>query len=146
MRRRNMRPARVRRNHSLRRRLGTAVVEFAVVGPLMILLTMGMIEIGRVVMVKQLIVNASREGARLASIPYTTTSDVTNQVAAELTTQSVMGATVTTTPASLSGAGPGDAVTVKISIPASQVSWIPNPMFTLNTTLEAETTMRRENH
>ena len=43
-------------------RVGAAAVEFAIVAPLMFLLTMGMIEVGRMVMVKQLMVNASREG------------------------------------------------------------------------------------
>ena len=48
--------------------LGDAYAIFFV-APLLILLTMGMMEVGRMVMVKQLMVNASREGARRAVLP-----------------------------------------------------------------------------
>ncbi len=41
------------------------MVEFAIVAPIFFLLIFGMIEFGRVVMVQQLLTNASREGARL---------------------------------------------------------------------------------
>lgn len=136
----------MKRNASRRRRAGAAVVEFALVGPLMILLTMGMIEIGRAVMVKQILVNASREGARLASLPGTSTSDVSSQVSDELSSQTINGATVTTTPSDLSSASAGTPVTIKVSVPASSVSWIPNPLFVNNSMLEAETTMRRESN
>lgn len=135
-----------RRLREQRGRLGAAVVEFAIVGPLMILLTMGMLELGRAVMVQQLLINASREGARLAVLPGVTTSDVTTLVNQELTNQTINGATVTTVPVDLSNASSGSAVTVKVTVPASSISWIPNPAFTLNSTLEAETTMRRESN
>ena len=49
-----------------RKRRGAAVVEFAIVAPLFFLLIFGMIEYGRMVMVQQVITNASREGARRA--------------------------------------------------------------------------------
>ena len=49
-----------------RKKRGAAVVEFAIVAPLFILLVFGMIEFGRMVMVQQVLTNASREGARLA--------------------------------------------------------------------------------
>lgn len=136
----------VRQSRQRKARLGAAVVEFAIVSPLMILLTMGMIEIGRVVMVKQILVNASREGARLAILPGSTTASVTAHVEQELTNQTIHGASVSTVPADLTGASTGTPVTVKIRIAASAVSWIPNPAFTLNTILEAETTMRRESN
>lgn len=129
---------------SIGQRLGTAAVEFAVVSPIMILLTMGMMEMGRVVMVQQILVNASREGARLAILPGTTTSEVVSQVTTELGNQTISGATVTTIPSDLSTAVGGTAVTVQVSIPAANISWIPNPVYTANSTLQAETTMRRE--
>ncbi len=45
-----------------RNRRGTAAVEFALVAPVFFLLVFGMIEYGRMVMVQQVITNASREG------------------------------------------------------------------------------------
>lgn len=108
------------------------------------MLTMGMMEVGRVVMVKQVMVNASREGARLAILPNTTASDVIEQVQSQLTASAIQGTTVTLTPTSLSSAPAGTPVTVTISVNANQVSWIPNPAFTFNKTITASTTMRRE--
>jgi Flp pilus assembly protein TadG len=125
-------------------RNGAAVVEFAIVGPLMIMLTMGMMEVGRVVMVKQVMVNASREGARSAILPSTSASDVITLVQSQLTGAAINGATVTVNPSSLTSAAGGTPVTVTVSVNANQVSWIPNPLFTLNKTITASTTMRRE--
>jgi Flp pilus assembly protein TadG len=125
-------------------RAGAAVVEFAIVGPLMIMLTMGMMEVGRAVMVKQLLVNASREGARMAILPSASSQTVIQQVQSQLAASSITGTTVTLTPPSLENAPAGTPVTVAISVNASQVSWIPNPAFTLNRTIATSTTMRRE--
>ncbi len=44
-----------------RNRRGAAAVEFAIVAPVFFLLVFGMIEYGRMVMVQQVITNASRE-------------------------------------------------------------------------------------
>ncbi len=43
-------------------------MEFAVVAPVFLLLVFGMIEYGRMVMVQQVITNASREGARVRRV------------------------------------------------------------------------------
>lgn len=125
-------------------RVGAAVVEFAIVAPVMLIMTMGMMEVGRMVMVKQLLVNASREGARLAVLPGTSAEEVQSLVQDELTNATINGATVTITPSLLVSAGSGTPVTVNVSVPAAAVSWVPNPMFSFQTTLDASTTMRRE--
>lgn len=125
-------------------RLGAAVVEFAIVGPLMVMLTMGMMEVGRVVMVKQVMVNASREGARLAILPSSSATEVIALVQSQLTASAINGTTVSVSPSSLSTAAAGTPVTVTVTVNANQVSWIPNPLFTLNKTITAATTMRKE--
>ena len=126
------------------RRTGAAVVEFAFVAPLLIMLTFGMIELGRLVMVKQLMINASREGARLAVLPSSTEQAVIAQVNSELAAGTIHGATIVLTPSSLANAPAGSPVTVSIFVNSSAVSWIPKPMFVFNQTIEASTTMRRE--
>lgn len=126
------------------KRDGAAVVEFAVVGPLLVMLTMGMMEVGRAVMVKQVMVNASREGARMAILPSADSQTVIAQVHSQLAASSINGTTVTLDPPTLVNAPAGTPVTVTISVNASQVSWIPNPAFTLYQTITASTTMRRE--
>jgi Flp pilus assembly protein TadG len=126
------------------KRLGAAAVEFAVVAPIMILLTMGMIEVGRMVMVKQVMVNASREGARLGTLPGVSNADVTAQVQEALQSASIPGVQITVTPVGLATAPAGTQVTVQLTVPASQVGWVPNPLFSVSKNITTSTTMRRE--
>jgi hypothetical protein len=127
-----------------RNRRAAAAVEFALVAPVFLMLVLGMIEYGRMVMVQQVITNASREGARAAVLDGATTSEVTATVTSYLTSGSISGATVTVSPNPPSNAEFGDPVTVSVSIPFSQVSWLPSPMYLGATTLTATTIMRRE--
>ena len=119
-------------------------MEFAVVAPLFFLLILGMVEFGRMMMVQQVLTNASREGARIAVLDNTTTSDVTTAVENYLSSGTISGATITITPDPPSSAGYGQPVTVTVSVPFDQVSWLPSPMFLGGNTLEATTVMRRE--
>ena len=51
-----------------RTRRGQALVEFALILPILMILLMGIIEFGRAWNVKQVLTDASREGARLAVV------------------------------------------------------------------------------
>jgi len=63
-----------------KKRRGTAVVEFAVIAPLMMLFTFGLVETGRLLMVKSQAVQATREGARLAVVPTADSASVIAKV------------------------------------------------------------------
>ena len=67
-----------------RKRRGAAVVEFAVVSPVLILLIFEILEFGRLVMVQQVLTNASREGARRAILEQTTSSEIESVLLREL--------------------------------------------------------------
>ncbi|RME40035.1 MAG: pilus assembly protein, partial [Planctomycetota bacterium] len=74
----------MRRN---RRRRAAAVVEFAVVLPLLLTILFGIIEYGWVFMVRQTLQSAAREGCRIAVMPtvgppYTEVIERVNQVMA----------------------------------------------------------------
>lgn len=127
-----------------RNRRGAAVVEFAVVSPVFFLLVFGMIEYGRMVMVQQLLTNAAREGARVGVLDNSTASDVTTAVNNYLTAANINNATITCNPSTPSSATYGQPVTVTVSVPFSQVSWLPSPMFLGGTTMTAQSAMRRE--
>lgn len=127
-----------------RNRKGAAVVEFAVVAPVFFLLVFGIIEYGRMVMVQQLITNASREGARRGVLDGATTAEVSTLVNNYLASGGIKGATITVTPNPPSSAGYGAPVTVTVGVPFSKVSWLPKPMFLGNRTLSARSIMRRE--
>jgi len=103
-----------------------------------------MIEFGRMVMVQQVITNASREGARIGILDGATTSDVQTAVQNYLQGASVQGAAVDVNPSPPSSAGYGEPVTVAVSVSFDQVSWLPSPMFLGGRALRATTVMRRE--
>lgn len=62
------------------RRRGAAVVEFAVVLPLLLALLFGIIEFGWVFMIRQTVVNAAREGCRTAVLQTATNDDVGDRI------------------------------------------------------------------
>ena len=129
-------------------RRGTAAVEFAIVAPLFFLLIFGMIEFGRMVMVQQIITNASREGARVAILDSVVENspDVIGRVERYLEAAQIdpASATITVDLPDPSSAGHGEPVTVTVVIPFDQVSWLPSPFFLSETELTATTVMRQE--
>jgi len=127
-----------------RKRTGAAAVEFALVAPVFFLLVLGMVEVGRAVMVQQVLTNASREGARRAVLDGATATQVSSFVTSYLTNASVSGATVTFPQGNPEAAGYGAPVEVSVSVPFGQVSWVPAPMYLGGQTLSASTIMRRE--
>jgi len=137
---RKLRRARPRRAP---KRMGAALIEFAVVAPVMILFTMGLIDIGRMTMVKQLLVNASREGARQATLVDATSEEVIAEIVEQLGNSGIK-ATVALNPSNLNNAPQGTQVTVTVSANADQVSWTGASMFMSGKTISAATSMRRE--
>lgn len=108
------------------------------------LVVFGILEFGRMIMVQQVITNASREGARLACIDGASVSDVQTAVNGYLTNASISGVTVTVTPNPLSNAAPGSQVTVTSSVPFTDVSWFSSGWFATGITLSSNCVMRRE--
>ena len=123
---------------------GAAVVEFAALAPVMILFTFGLIEIGRVSMVRQTITHATREGARVAIRPHATTADVAQRVSDEIASFDLAGTTIETDPGAVELADPGDDIMVRVRVDLSQVSWVPNYFLFSNGEMVVETVMRRE--
>lgn len=122
-------------------RRGAAAVEFAVVAPWLLFIIFGAIEIGRAVMVAQIVTNASREGARLAVVGDQTVDGVKDWVeqylqnagitptaaAIEVTNQATTGGAFATT-TDLGAVARGLGVRVEIAVNYGQVSWIPGGM------------------
>ena len=135
------------RNRQLRRkravRKGVAAVEFAIVAPVFILLVVGIIELSRAMMVQQVLTNASRVGARSATLINSTEQQVVDTVSGYAENLSIPGTTVTVSP-SPAAAAAGDAMTVTVSVPFSEVTWMPSPWFMGEATLTASSVMRKE--
>ena len=126
-------------------RHGIAAVEFAIVAPIFVIMILGIIEIGRAIMVQQIITNASREGARRAITEKATASEVQTVVNEYLAATSVKsGVSVDVTPAPGPAVGFGDPITVTVTVPYGNVSWLATPWILGGSQLTASTVMRAE--
>jgi Flp pilus assembly protein TadG len=105
-----------------------------------------MFEFGRMIMVQQLLTNAARSGSRVAVIDGATASEAIARVETYLEGGSVdsESLTVTVNPSNLASTDTGDPITVQVSVPFEEVSWLPAPWFLGGRTLTASSTMRRE--
>jgi Flp pilus assembly protein TadG len=63
-----------------KRERGAAMIEMAITMPLLLLLSIGVFEFGRAFQYWQVLTNATREGARVASLPGTSDAAVTSRV------------------------------------------------------------------
>jgi Flp pilus assembly protein TadG len=129
-----------------RNRRGAAVVEFAIVAPVFILLVLGMVEVGRGIMVQQVITNAAREGARRAVLDGATDSSVISDVRTYLQNAgfSASQANAATIDPDIPTAKYGNPASVTVSIPYSQVGWVPLPQYLGSKILTSSSTMRCE--
>lgn len=68
----------MRASSQLPNRRGALAVEAAVVLPLLLIMMLGIWEVGRIIQVQQILVNSAREGARMAAGGYVNGTPVTN--------------------------------------------------------------------
>ena len=116
-----------------------AVVEFAVVLPLLLTILFGIIEYGWVFMVRQTLQTAAREGARLAVLQTSTSpyTNVTDRIA------QVMGPTgLSTYTSTVNYSAP--IVTVEVSVPYDDVSLMGGFFGTHAYNLGGSCSMRKE--
>jgi hypothetical protein len=132
-----------------KRRRGSTIVEMAVVVPVFFLLIFGMIEFGRMLMVRQALTNAAREGCRKAVLATTqdvsvVSSTIRNYLQSAIPNSGNAGTCrVTISPADLNGIESGTQITTSIEVNYSDVSWMP-AMFLGNAVLKGKSAMGRE--
>jgi Flp pilus assembly protein TadG len=97
---------------------GQSLVEFALVVVMLLLLVVGIVEFGRALNVYQILTNASREGARLASLPdgFTTSAAVEDRVHTYLTSGGLDPATASVV---IGGGGVDGGIGSQVSITVS---------------------------
>jgi Flp pilus assembly protein TadG len=124
----------MKRPHRSHERRGAVAVEAAICLTLLVILMLGLWEVGRLVQVNQILNNAAREGARLAAGGYVNSVGVTNaqvqqavkdyMTSAGLPSAAVTGSTVTLTCLSSptwsnpSAALPLDQFRVTVTVPS----------------------------
>jgi Flp pilus assembly protein TadG len=136
-------PDRLNRRRRRATSRGVAAVEFAIVAPIFFMLVIGIIEVGRAIMVQQVLINASRVGARRAAMLSSTEAEVLSAVTEFTSGVGVSSVTATVTPDPETAEG-GDALTVSTSVSYADVSWLPTPWFMGGKTLTSSAVMRKE--
>ncbi len=118
-------------------------VEAAILLPLMLLLTLGVIEYGWVLMKSQQITNATRHAARVAVRADATNAEVDAAVATLMGAVGISGYQLSL-PGDVRSYGPGDTVTIQISVPYESIQ-LGGPAFVpVPETLSASVTMAKE--
>ena len=129
-------------------RRGAAVVEFAAVVPVLLMFVLGMIEIGRAIMVSEILAHVAGTGARYAVLETSTTAAVTADVRKRLADSGIKGATVTVlvggAAGEIKGATTGTEVAVLVAVPYASVSWASGGTYLRGKTLSGRCSMRHE--
>ncbi len=135
---------RVQIERGQRHRRGAAAVELAFMMPVFCTLTFAQLETARLGMVTQMLTIAARQAARVAVIPGKTQTDVQTAVTTVLAGTGISVGTVTPSPSTWQTDPGGTAITVALSVPYSQVSWLSTPMYFGSTILTASATLSSE--
>ena len=119
---------------------GAAAVELAVVLPLLLTLVFGIIEFGWVFMVRETLVNSSREGCRVAVLQGSTEQDIRDRVSASMDPTGLSSYTV-----QINRSSPGSpSETVKVLIPYADVYRLGGYFGPTDFNQAATTVMRKE--
>jgi Flp pilus assembly protein TadG len=130
------------RRRQAARRWAASAVEFAFVAPVLATMVLGMIELGRGIMVKEMLSDAAQKACRKGALPGKANTDVQaevdnimsdNGITGYSTTIQVNGSTV-----DVNTANKGDQISVKVSVPVSQVYWM-TTFFVPSSDVESET-------
>lgn len=112
-----------RSTRSLRRRLGTATVELAVILPVAVTLVVGMIEASNAIFTKQSLEIASYEAARIATANGRTESQAIARANEVLQSRGITRATIRVRPRVTAQTPRGTPVTVSIQMKARDASF-----------------------
>jgi Flp pilus assembly protein TadG len=139
-----------RRPPRCNRRVGATAVEFALVAPIMFLFFLGIFELGRTLMVMELMTEAARVGCRKGIVEGTSSQQIQDAVNTFLSNSGInsqqVSISINDSSANTIEAKDTPAyteVTVVVSVPVSKISWVPNPLYTSGM-LSGQFTMRRE--
>ena len=118
---------RCKRGHPTETRAGAAVVELALVTPFLLVMTLGICELGQAYKIEAILAAAARAGSTSATRPGCSNVDVNADVQAVLSANGLATNLATVTvlvndvPGDVAAATLNDKITVTVSIPTSQV-------------------------
>jgi Flp pilus assembly protein TadG len=132
------------------RRLGAAVVEFAILAPLLVLLIVGMVEVTRAVQVKMALSDSVRHACRIGIQPHTDNSMVEERVkdilkSNEIGTSDVeIDIKVNGIKADVKTAQRHDRVSLAVTLSLSEVGWVTPLIFAADAKQTETITMMRQ--
>lgn len=133
-----------------KQRRGAAAVEFAIVATVFFMFVFAIFEIGRLVMLQQIMGECCRQGARRAILENASETAVVDLVKSRLAANSIPGADVTitwpnkTTQPDMARLGFQDPITVRATVPYSGVSWLVPTWVIQGSVMESQALMRIE--
>lgn len=134
----------IKRHRKCDQRRGVVLIEAALVFPILLLLTFGLIEYGWLFLRMESLSNAARRGARVAVTPDATNSDVLSAIGNMMTDSGLGDSGYTVTVSSLV-VDPGETVTVHIVVPNYQnIMLTQAPMIPVPDQIERGVTMAKE--
>ena len=127
-------------------RRGTAMLEMALVLPLLLLLTFALIEYGWLFLRAQEITNGARQGARTAARADATNADVQASITAAMEAAGITGYVVTFSPEDVQdeNLNSGDPVTVTITVAYTNIRLMGLPWIPVPQDLRASVSMAKE--
>jgi len=125
---------------------GVVTVEAALVVPILLLLTFGLIEYGWLFLKAQDVSNAARRGARVAVRADVTAGEVVSAIQDMMLSAELDGSgyQVNITPANVSTVPPGDIITVEVVLPYSNISLTGTPLVPVPANVQASVSMAKE--
>ncbi len=126
------------------RRRGAALVEFAILVPVFVLVVMGIVEYGQFLYAKQAVTLAAREACRIAVLPGTTKEQAIGRAYNVLSEAGISSFQITFDPDPPTSASDGDPITVTVLVDFDQISWLGSPMYLDGVEIRATAVMRRE--
>jgi len=128
------------------RRRGNAVLDMALVMPVLLSLTFGTVEYGHYFYVKHCLQGAAREGARVAITSSADNAAVTSAITNAMTACGLQssGYTVTLTPSNISGLAEGTSITVSVQCTWGTVGMRPMKLIGSAKVVQGITVMRKE--
>ena len=139
------------------RRRGASAVEFAVVAPIFFLFVFGLVEFGRMVMVRQSVTNAAREGCREATLATTISRANVEATVRSYLQDVISGASnpgVVRVGINAGGSASGDLIllasgtpiTVDVEVDFANISWVPVNILSVigAPVISADSTQNRE--
>ena len=133
-----------RRQRATRRR-AAVVVELALVMPLLLFLTLGLVEYGWAIIKVQQINSAAREGARVGARANATNAMVSARVSTVMSQAGLGSYSLTTNPSNIAGVARGTTISARIEVSYTDMQLLGfTTLIPLPTTLTSEFHMMKE--